>query len=317
MPTKKINVYIYAKIWCNSITFSSDDEILFAIHVKIQLVSAEFQQKATEQITTKYKKGEVMLYHQMLREKEVLDKRERTILERLQTYPAGKLIYSQNGKHKKWYISCNGQKIYIPSKEKNTAVTMAEKKYYEAMLQDILQEKYAIQGYLNLCSKDKTREEQMLETTVYSELLQKAFTSSNAGITEWEKQDYERCPKYPEQLIHPIFDGQKVRSKSEAIIATMLHVNKIPFHYEEALHLGRKVIYPDFTIRHPVTGRTYYWEHFGMMDNENYAQAAFQKMQLYNINGIMLSDTLLATYESEESPLKSNIVENMIQQYFL
>lgn len=32
-----------------------------------------------------------MLYHQMLREKEVLDQREKNILERLQTYPAGKL----------------------------------------------------------------------------------------------------------------------------------------------------------------------------------------------------------------------------------
>lgn len=155
---------------------------------------------------------------------------------------------------------------------------MAEKKYYEVMLQDILQEKRAIQSYLDLCNKEQTREE---------------------------------------QLLHPIFNGQKVRSKSEAIIATMLHVNKIPFHYEEALHLGKRVIYPDFTIRHPVTGQIYYWEHFGMMDNENYAQVAFRKMQLYNINGIMLSDTLLATYESEEAPLKSNIVENMIQQYFL
>ena len=219
-----------------------------------------------------------MLYHQMLREKEVLDKREKTILERLQTYPAGKLIYSQNGKHKKWYISCDGEKIYIPSNQKNTAVSMAEKKYYEVMLQDILQERRAIQSYLDLCNKEQTGEE---------------------------------------QLIHPIFNGQKVRSKSEAIIATMLHVNKIPFHYEEALHLGKRVIYPDFTIRHPVTGQIYYWEHFGMMDNENYAQVAFRKMQLYNINGIMLSDTLLATYESEEAPLKSNIVENMIQQYFL
>lgn len=219
-----------------------------------------------------------MLYHQMLREKEVLDKREKTILERLQTYPAGKLIYSQNGKHKKWYISCDGEKIYISSNQKNTAVSMAEKKYYEVMLQDILQEKRAIQSYLDLCNKEQTGEE---------------------------------------QLIHPIFNGQKVRSKSEAIIATMLHVNKIPFHYEEALHLGKRVIYPDFTIRHPVTGQIYYWEHFGMMDNENYAQVAFRKMQLYNINGIMLSDTLLATYESEEAPLKSNIVENMIQQYFL
>lgn len=194
---------------------------------------------------------------------------------------------------------------------------MAEKKYYEVMLQDIVQEKRAIQSYLDLCNKEQTGEEQLLETAVYAELLKKVFTSVNTEIAEWEKQDYERCPKYPEQLIHPIFNGQKVRSKSEAIIATMLYVNKIPFHYEEALYLGKRVIYPDFTIRHPVTGQAFYWEHFGMMDNENYAQVAFRKMQLYNINGIMLSDTLLATYESEEAPLKSNIVENMIQQYFL
>ena len=122
-----------------------------------------------------------MLYHQMLREKEVLDQREKNILERLQTYPAGKLIYSQNGKHKKWYISCDGQKIYIPSNEKNTAVSMAEKKYYEVMLQDIVQEKRAIQSYLDLCNKEQTGEEQLLETAVYAELLKKVFTSVNTA----------------------------------------------------------------------------------------------------------------------------------------
>ena len=54
-----------------------------------------------------------------------------------------------------------------------------------------------------------------------------------------------------------------------------------------------------------------------MMDHESYAKSAFQKMQLYNTNKILLSDTLLATYETEDRPLKSNFVENMIQQYFL
>jgi hypothetical protein len=39
-------------------------------------------------------------------------------------------------------------------------------------------------------------------------------------------------------------------------------------------------IYPDFTIRHPVTGEVYYWEHFGMMDNENYAHNVYSKLQL-------------------------------------
>ena len=258
-----------------------------------------------------------MLYHQMLREKETLENRERSVRERLQTYPAGKLIYSQNGKHKKWYVSCEGTKTYIPSKNRETAAAMAEKKYYEAMLEDILQEKAALQNYLNLCCKDTTKQEKLLTVSAYRELLIKTFTTDNKKLKEWMQADYEKCPKYPEQLIHPVFDGQKVRSKSEAIIAAMLHLNKIPFHYEEALHLGKKVIYPDFTIRHPVTGQTCYWEHFGMMDHENYAQAAFQKMQLYNTNGILLADTLLATYETAEVPLKSNVVENMIQQYFL
>ena len=33
---------------------------------------------------------------------------------------------------------------------------MAEKKYYEVMLQDIVQEKRAIQSYLDLCNKEQT-----------------------------------------------------------------------------------------------------------------------------------------------------------------
>lgn len=258
-----------------------------------------------------------MLYHQMFREKETLEKRESTIREQLQIYPAGQLIYSQNGKHKKWYISCEGVKTYIPSKNRETAIKLAEKKYYEAVLKDILQEKKAIQSYLNICDKNTTNEKVLLATPAYTELLHVSFKANDTEADEWMRADYEKCPKYPEQLIHTIINGQKVRSKSEAIIATMLYVNRIPFHYEEALYLGKKVIYPDFTIKHPVTGRTYYWEHFGMMDHESYAKSAFQKMQLYNTNKILLSDTLLATYETEDRPLKSNFVENMIQQYFL
>lgn len=59
-----------------------------------------------------------MLYHQMLREKEVLDQREKNILERLQTYPAGKLIYSQNGKHKNGtYLVMDRKFIFLAMKK--------------------------------------------------------------------------------------------------------------------------------------------------------------------------------------------------------
>ncbi|MFQ8777759.1 MAG: hypothetical protein ACLR78_10425 [Roseburia sp.] len=63
-----------------------------------------------------------------------------------------------------------------------------------------------------------------------------------------------------------------MRSKSEAMIAMLLHLNAIPYRYECALSLGGVTLFPDFTIRHPVTGVLYYWEHFGLMDDPAYAK---------------------------------------------
>ena len=57
-----------------------------------------------------------------------------------------------------------------------------------------------------------------------------------------------------------------MRSKSEAMIAMSLYVQKIPYRYECELKLGSITLFPDFTIRHPETGEIFYWEHFGMMD---------------------------------------------------
>lgn len=75
-------------------------------------------------------------------------------------------------------------------------------------------------------------------------------------------------------------------------------------------------IYPDFTIRHPVTGEVYYWEHFGMMDNENYAHNVYSKLQLYQSAGIIPSMQLLTTFETRQNPLDYEYVELLIQYYF-
>ena len=87
---------------------------------------------------------------------------------------------------------------------------------------------------------------------------------------------YDQNPLFPEQRIHKCASGHLVRSKSEAIIDMVLYTNQVPFRYECALTLGKTVIYPDFTIRDPSSGKTYYWEHFGMMDQPSYAARTFQ-----------------------------------------
>ena len=75
--------------------------------------------------------------------------------------------------------------------------------------------------------------------------------------------------------------GNTLRSKSETIIDMLLFQTRIPYRYECPIILGTHIIYPDFTIRHPITGKIFYWEHFGQMDNSEYYPKACDKLRLY------------------------------------
>lgn len=96
-----------------------------------------------------------------------------------------------------------------------------------------------------------------------------------------------------------------------------LFSHQIPFRYECELILGTHVLYPDFTIRHPKTGNVYYWEHFGLMDNPSYCRNVSLKLQEYSLNGIIPSIQLITTYETNKHPLNPEIIEKIINHYFL
>ena len=96
-----------------------------------------------------------------------------------------------------------------------------------------------------------------------------------------------------------------------------LYRNSIPFRYECALQLGDITFYPDFTIRHPKTGEIYYWEHFGKMDHLEYSKNTFSKMQIYTQYGIVPSVHLIVAYETKNFPLSYEMIEKIIEYYFL
>ena len=97
----------------------------------------------------------------------------------------------------------------------------------------------------------------------------------------------------------------------------VLYKNKIPFRYECGLKLGDFTYYPDFTIRHPQTGETYYWEHFGKMDDESYSKNVFSKLQHYTSHGIVPTIQLITTYETKNNPFTINNAEKIVTDYFL
>lgn len=57
-----------------------------------------------------------------------------------------------------------------------------------------------------------------------------------------------------------------------------------------------------------------YWEHFGMMDDPDYALKAIKRIMEYQKNGIYPGQRLIITFESFDSPLDPKHVEQIAEK---
>ncbi|MEE0884081.1 MAG: ATPase, partial [Faecalimonas sp.] len=159
--------------------------------------------------------------------------------------------------------------------------------------------------------------EELFYSPDFHSLLQARLTPLSEELQTWMTMPYDKNANHPENLNNKAYSGNMVRSKSEVLIDMFLFKNKIPFRYECLLDLDGIMMYPDFTIRHPKTGETYYWEHFGLMDNPTYSKNACSKLQHYISSGIIPSIQLITTYETKDNPLSAEKVEKIVEEYFL
>ena len=84
--------------------------------------------------------------------------------------------------------------------------------------------------------------------------------------------------------------GERVRSKSEKIIADKLYMLGIPYRYEYPLVLeGNITIYPDFAILRMPQREEVYLEHFGMMDDEDYVENVLMKLNIKALDALIKS----------------------------
>ena len=113
---------------------------------------------------------------------------------------------------------------------------------------------------------------------------------------------------YEEGKIHSTLIDYFVRSKSEVIIANMLFESGIEsIKYEEPLFAADGTFYlPDFTIQWK--GKTYYWEHLGMLEKENYKKHWEKKEIWYNK---FFPSQLITTVEGNDLTTQT---KNLIQK---
>lgn len=236
----------------------------------------------------------------------------------LESLPEGKLVCCHANGYSKWYNFLQQKRIYIPKKQQALAEKLALKKYLLLLLKDLTHEKRALDFYLKHHSSKPLESMQLLTNqSEFRQLLAPFFKPISEKCVEWLNESYERNTKHPEFLVHKSMSGNILRSKSEALIDMLLFTNKIPFRYECALSLSGLTFFPDFTIFHPKTGKIYYWEHFGMMDNPTYIQKTFEKLQVYAQNGLIPHQQLITTFETKDTPLTTDTVQNIIQHIFL
>ena len=258
------------------------------------------------------------------REKSRLMKEKASLEKRIFDAPPGSLTFSRNvskGKtYYKWFVrDAQNTRRYLRRKEKDLAKKLAAKSLQQARLQDINRELKALDAYLERHS-DSSFLKRITHSPGIGELLTGDEIQTPPELAEelerWANEPYEMNPKYPEKKNVPTEQGIMVRSKSEAIILTLLAMFHIPFRYECRLDVGGRLYYPDFTIRHPVTGEYFYWEHCGMMEDPLYRSDYINRMHVYINNGILPDHNLILTYESDGDPLDISIVMDKLDEFF-
>lgn len=235
----------------------------------------------------------------------------------LRVEPKGHLRISKD-KNKPRYYHCidDNQGIYIPRSNKELPKLLAQKTYNRTVLKKVETRLKQIEKIL----QDYTDNEiEKIYTCMHKErqlLVTPIEPTWNQLLTEWYEKDYQG-KEFKEGV--PVIlteKGERVRSKSEKIIADYFYRKNILYKYEKPLYLdGYGIIYPDFTLLSKKTGKEIYWEHEGMMDNQEYARKAVQKIESYQMNDIYPNDRLILTFETKQCVLNSKIIENLTARY--
>ena len=248
----------------------------------------------------------------------------------LKNAPEGSLRISKSNGVIQYYLRTNPKDTigkYIVAKDKTLAAELAQKEYDNKVLSAAQKELRLLNHTLK--SYSKMRSKKQLADSIYEKfnalwraLIKPVRQTDEMFAKKWESVPYKTKPFDSE--IPELFSarGERVRSKSEIIIADTLFRLKIPYRYECPLTLknpdGSKItLHPDFTCLDLQTRREFYWEHFGMMDNPVYAEKAIQKLRLYEQNNIYPSKNLIISTETSKQPINTRQIERLVRNIFI
>lgn len=233
--------------------------------------------------------------------------------------PNGHLRISKD-KNRVRYYHCtdDNTEIYIPKSDVQLAKKLAQKTYIMSVIK---QAEVRLKQLKKITQEYVDDEIEKLYTCLHEDrqvLVTPVEPTWKQILDEWYAEEYQGKEFQEGTAVILTEKGERVRSKSEKILADYFYRRNILYKYEKPLYLKEYgIVYPDFTFLSKRTKEEIYWEHEGMMDKQEYARAAVRKIDTYQKHGIYPGERLILTFETEQNVLNSKVIEDLVNNYLL
>lgn len=245
---------------------------------------------------------------------------------RLLHAPEGRLrVAEKRGKPEYYYKSgktCSSEAQskngrYMKKSQMALVKALAQRDYDQKVVQRAEERIRAIDVFLEHYERTSLKCLHKATNPYRRELVDVDVISDEMYANEWKAIEY-RGKSFENTASEIVTEnGERVRSKSEKIIADKLFALGVPYRYEYPLQLEPNiVIYPDFTILRMADRKEVYWEHFGKMDDMDYVEKFVYKLAAYERNGIYPGDRLFMTFENGKKPINTRILNEFIKTIF-
>ena len=240
---------------------------------------------------------------------------------RIKSSPDGFLRIAQRQGRYQYYKRISTDDIkgtYLPRKDHDTAVRLAQKDYDTRLLAELEKQLKAIERFLSSYNPDAAAQVYAKLSAPRKALVDKGFLTDEEFVAQWQAVPYQRLGFRKDDPEYYTQRGERVRSKSEILIADALYRHNIPYRYEYPLYVdGVLVAAPDFNCLNVRLRKEHYWEHLGMMGDKDYVNHNVKKLERYSLAKDFDESGLILTFETESQPINTRVIEEKIRKYLL
>lgn len=259
----------------------------------------------------------------LLRQKEELDVMIRQSDKRIKRYEnlpfENVRVSTSNGCTQYYFYNQANKKLRFAKKEELELVTQIVQREYEISVNRRLKRlKKKLEQFVSSYNVDEIKDIYDNACQAKQSLIQPIMLSDKKYIEHWRELHPGNRNSFPAETTYETDAGEFVRSKSEKILADLFCKFHVPYQYEtEIVMENGQRFYPDFALLNLKKRKTIYWEHFGLISEEEYACKSLGKLSLYEKNGLIIGEDLLISMESEKTPLDIKLIEKKIKSFLL